>query len=191
MDDMTEKIIEKNDVFGNLDALKIDQDYSQKAPAKKLLVTIPVKKPDKQAFVRVCPEPEQSIHVGLIQVKQRSETYLVTPNLLSDLSKEIVACKIFLSTTRNGELFLWPVVFPSENAWHRSAMQAVDTAKTKWVRVVTNHSIPGYELLSPYDKLPDPEWPDMPFNDILRIAFSNRIIESVDHPIVKELRGQA
>ena len=37
-------------------------------------------------------------------------------------------------------------------------------------------------------KLPEPEWPtDKTFNDILRIAFKDRLIETVDHPVIQRL----
>jgi len=176
-----------NDIFNNLDGLKIDQDYSQKTPAKKILTTVPVRKPDKQSFVMV--HPEHNIQVGLIEIKQRSETYLVLPSLFDDLYKEMIRCILFLSITRNNDVFLWPVVFPSDNMWHKSLLEAVEQAKKQWVRVLTNHSISGYDVLSPLDKLSDPVWPELSFNDVLRKAFGNRIIDTLDHPIVKELRG--
>jgi hypothetical protein len=37
----------------------------------------------------------------------------------------------------------------------------------------------------------EPVWPEEPFNELLRIAFRDRIISSPDHPVVKRLRGQA
>lgn len=184
---MSENLLEKNDIFNSLDALKIDQDYSQKVPVKKILTTVPIRKPDKQSFVMV--HPDYNIQVGLIEIKQRSETYLVLPSLFDDLYKEIVRYILFLSITRNNDPFLWPVVFPSDNSWHKSLLEAVEQAKTQWVRVITNHSISGYDVLSPLDKLSDPVWPEMSFNDILRKAFDGRIIDTLEHPIVKELRG--
>ena len=39
--------------------------------------------------------------------------------------------------------------------------------------------------------IPDPEWPDLPFNQLLRIAFKNRVVDSLDHPTLQRLRGEA
>ena len=36
-----------------------------------------------------------------------------------------------------------------------------------------------------------PEWPDLTFAEILRLAFKQRVIDSYDHPFLKQLRGEA
>jgi hypothetical protein len=35
----------------------------------------------------------------------------------------------------------------------------------------------------------EPVWPDRPFNELLKLGFGDRIIDSADHPVLKELRG--
>jgi len=37
--------------------------------------------------------------------------------------------------------------------------------------------------------LADPEWPNLPSNELLRIAFKNRLVDRIDHPVVKRFRG--
>ena len=39
--------------------------------------------------------------------------------------------------------------------------------------------------------IPDPKWPDLSMHQILTIAFRDRFIETVDHPVLKRLRGLA
>jgi hypothetical protein len=36
----------------------------------------------------------------------------------------------------------------------------------------------------------EPEWPEVPFGELLRIAFRDRLIESLDHPVLRRLRGE-
>ena len=38
--------------------------------------------------------------------------------------------------------------------------------------------------------MPEPEWPPLPFAEILRIAFRDYNIDSPEHPIVKRLLGR-
>ena len=45
------------DPFGDLSALRLDQSYAETAGVKKLLTTVPVRKPSRQDFVRVHPDP--------------------------------------------------------------------------------------------------------------------------------------
>ncbi len=43
--------------FDNLCALRLDQSYADTVGVKKLLTTVPVRKPNRQDFVRVHPDP--------------------------------------------------------------------------------------------------------------------------------------
>ena len=60
---------------------------------------------------------------------------------------------------------------------------------TSWVRVKANMSLRAYEIFEAESTIPDPIWPDLSFEEIYRIAFKDRLIRSLDHPVVKRLRG--
>jgi hypothetical protein len=34
-------------------------------------------------------------------------------------------------------------------------------------------------------------WPDTPFQELLRIAFKGKLIDTLSHPVLKRLRGEA
>ena len=53
-----------------------------------------------------------------------------------------------------------------------------------------NRSLGAYEVYDATGKLPDPEWPEVSFQELLRIAFKDRFIESLDHSVIKRLQGQ-
>jgi len=36
---------------------------------------------------------------------------------------------------------------------------------------------------------PDPVWPDFSFQEILKIAFRDRLVDRADHPLVQRLQG--
>jgi hypothetical protein len=48
----------------------------------------------------------------------------------------------------------------------------------------------GYELQPAAYPLPDPVWPDLPVGEVLRIAFQRFLIDTLDHPLLKKLRGE-
>ena len=56
----------------------------------------------------------------------------------------------------------------------------------QWVKVSANMSYDIFEALKDH---PDPVWPEISFEEILKIAFRQRIVDSVDHPLVQRLRG--
>jgi hypothetical protein len=60
---------------------------------------------------------------------------------------------------------------------------------TRWVRTKANMSLRAYEIFEAESAIPDPEWPDLSFEAIYRIAFKERLISGPDHPVIKRLRG--
>lgn len=125
------------------------------------------------------------------------EHYLVLPDtagLLIGFAKP--AC-IVTCLTRQNTLFLWPVPMPTEdggrghNAWHSTARQAAEMAKTQWVSLRADMAAGHYQVFSAAAELPDPLWPAKSFPELLRLAFSKRIISGHDHPIIRQLHGLA
>jgi hypothetical protein len=56
--------------------------------------------------------------------------------------------------------------------------------------VQANLALGSYEVHQALGNLPDPEWPGMPLNDLLRVAFRDRLITTMDHPVLRRLRGE-
>jgi hypothetical protein len=38
--------------------------------------------------------------------------------------------------------------------------------------------------------IPDPEWPPLGFWELIKIAFRDHLVDRVDHPVIKRLRGR-
>jgi hypothetical protein len=73
--------------------------------------------------------------------------------------------------------------------WHRSAREAAGFAMTRWVRCKANRSLGAYEIFQAEACIAEPTWPDLNFQEVIRIAFRDRLITSMDHPVIKRLRG--
>ena len=178
----------------DLSSLCLSQNFGSMVGVKKVITTVPVHKPHKQEFVRIRPEADYQFSTAVIEMKEDRETFLVAPTLWNELPGEIVP-KIFLTgMTRQGVLFLWPIRLPNEDGrhdnWNRSALEAAELAKKKWVKVVSNMSLGGYEVYEATGELPDPEWPDLSFEEIMDIAFKDRFIAGMDHPVIRRLNGE-
>jgi hypothetical protein len=183
----------------NIDALRISQDFEQATGVRKLLTTIPVRKPHKQEWVRVHPDEAYRGTFGLISLKEEGEFYLVTPNLLRNLPGETIPATIYTAINRQGAPFLWPARLPSPedrsrtSRWYTSAIEAAELAMKRSVRVTANMSLGAYEIIVADNPIPenDPVWPDLPFAELLRIGFQTmgRFVDSFDHPVIKQLRG--
>jgi hypothetical protein len=77
-----------------------------------------------------------------------------------------------------------------ENEWHRSAKEAAEKALNAWVRIKANMSLGAYELFEARGDLPEPEWPELAFREILRTAFRERYVDRQDHPLIHRLQGE-
>jgi hypothetical protein len=178
--------------------LRLPPDGTAALGVKKALLSVPVRKPAKEWFVRVHPEEDYRLQTCVIELKEDRETYLVAPSLWPDLAAEPTLRRKLLVTAinRQGILFLWPLNLPQQDGrideWSRTALEALDMATKGWVRLTPNMALGAYDVhvATASDTLPPPEWPDIPFRNLLRIAFRQRFIDSPDHPVLRRLRGE-
>jgi hypothetical protein len=131
--------------------LRLDQSFAANLGVKKHLTTVPVRKPNKQDFVRVHPDPAYILSpAAIIELKEDRETYLVTPDIANDLPGEFVAATLYTTINRQGVVHVWPVKLPGpdgkHNEWHRSAAEAAEMAMRSWVRVTPNMSLGANEI---------------------------------------------
>lgn len=162
---------------------------------KKALTVISCGKPNRQQFVRVHPAEDYRVQTALFTDEVNREAYLVAPELWDELAGEIQPTFLFAGITKTtNNVFLWPVRVPDtdgrRNNWHLSALRSAELAMTKWVRVQANMADGQYDVFEATGTIPDPEWPDMSFRDMLQLCFDDRFIDSIDHPILKQLRGE-
>ena len=182
--------------FDDLMSLRLDQSYADTVGVKKLLTTVPVRKPHRQEFVRVHPDQAYRLTpAAIIEVREDRETYLVTPEMAPDLLGEFATATLFLTVNRQGQVQLWPVKLPGPdgrpNEWNRTAAAAAERAMEKWVRVTSSMSLGAYEIFEASGNIPEPVWPDHSFEEILEIAFRDRLVNRPDHPLVQRLKGVA
>ena len=180
--------------FDNLSALRLDQSYADTVGVKKLLTTVPVRKPNRQEFVRVHSDPAYRLTpAAIIEVKEDREVYLVMPDMAPILPGEFSTVTLLTTINRQGTLHIWPVKLPTpegrQNEWHRSAAEAAERAMKKWVRVTSSMSLGAYEIFEAGGDLPEPVWPDYAFEEILKIAFRDHVVDRADHPLVQRLLG--
>jgi uncharacterized protein YbdZ (MbtH family) len=174
--------------------LRLNQSYVETAGVKKLLTTVPVRKPNKQDFVRVHPDPAYRLTgAAIIELKDDHEVYLLTPNVAVSVPGEFALVTFYTVINRQDVLSLWPVKLPSPdgkyNPWHRSAAQAAERGMKQWIRITSNMSLGAYDIYAAPATFSEPTWPDLPFPEILKVAFRDRFVQTVEHPLIQRLKG--
>ena len=174
--------------------LRLSQSFVETAGVKKLLTTVPVRKPSPQDFVRVHPDPAYRENFPIIELKDEREEYIVVADLVPTLVGEFVTKTLFTAINRQGTVFFWPVRLPSPDGknldWWRSSREAAELAMKSWIRVRANMNLGAYDIFQAESVISDPEWPQLGFWELIKIAFRDHLVDRIDHPVIKRLRGQ-
>ncbi len=175
-------------------SLRLSQDYIGTVGVRKVLTTVPCRKPNRHEFVRVRPGEEWRIETAAFEDKVSRDVYLVERTLWGELAGEVYPVCLFLTVNRQSDVSLWPVKLPASdgksNAWNESALAAARLAESKWVRVAANMGAGLYDVFEAAGELTDPTWPELAFPEVLRLCFRDRFIQSLDHPAIRALRGE-
>lgn len=179
----------------NPESLRLPQDFGAALTVKKALLTVPVKKPNKEWYIRTHPNPDYQLRTAVIEIKNPDEIYLVRQDLWPDLSDEITFTTklLILAVNRQHTVFFWPIRLPGSDGrvdnWSSSALEAAEMATHRWVRVTSDMSLGAYNVhYADYDA--EPVWPERSMTDLLRVAFKGRYIDSMDHLVLRQLRGE-
>jgi hypothetical protein len=177
-----------------LTSLRINQSFTDATyGARKLLMTVPVRKPMKTEFFRV--HHEHWIDCHLVELRQERELYFALPEVAPLIAEFVEPVRLRLCITRQGTPFLWPLRLPKDdrrgNTWHQSALEAAALAEKNWVRIVADMGLGAYQPFVADKDLGDPKWPEEPWADIVKIALKKSVIDSEDHPVVQQLLGRA
>ena len=162
---------------------------------RKIRSVIPVNKPGKMEWVHLLDHPDFLIPgAAVLDLQNGRRLYLVVPELAAQLADDVKLFKLAPALTRQDKLFLWPcpIIQPGEtpNSWHTSHNDAFHAAKSGWIRMKSNLACGFYDIIEPEKIMPEPDWPDMSFADMLQIAFNDdHIVDRDDHPALRRLLG--
>jgi hypothetical protein len=177
-------------------SLRLPQDYTTGQNTQKPLLSVPVRKPANSWWVRVHPSADYHLQTSILELKEEGEIYLIAPVLRLDLEGEATVSPraLYTAMNRQGVLFIWPVRLPQPDGradeWSRTSLEAVELAMKGWVRITANQSLGAYDVHMAGGRLGEPVWPQVPFAMILKVAFQNRYIDSLEHPVLRRLRGE-
>lgn len=174
--------------------LRLSRAFSEGVDIRRVLTTVPVRKPHRQEFVRVHPAQTMRLDTALLELREERLTYIVDPTLWPEIPGEAAPKTIYTAITRQGVVILWPVRLPDETGrlddWNTAAHEAAIRAETRWVRVAANMALGAYDVFEAIGQFPEPVWPDLSFERLLEIGFRDRFIDHIHHPVLRRLRGE-
>lgn len=152
---------------------------------------IEVHKPSKNDIVRVHPDAgERLTRVPVFEFKQSTnqELYLIMDGfqIPEEITELVSYVNLFRAINQLHVEFVWPVK-TGDNLWNQSSQECVYLAMKDWIRVFNKKTY--YEPRPMKAQIPEPEWSDLSFEQLMGAAFADRLITSPEHRIVRLLQG--
>jgi hypothetical protein len=175
--------------------LGITTDYAAAINAVVSIKPFDLRKPNDQEFFRTSPNPSQHLIVGSITDKQdMSRVYVVSHKVLDEVkakfAKAVRGVDLVLAQTLAKAPLLWPVPLAEDRGgkWNSSQRAACDQGKSRWTNMVSGRG--QYDCTTVHNPAAV-DWNAFPpFNEILRQALTDRFIDSMDHLLLRKLRGE-
>jgi hypothetical protein len=184
----------KTDIFDDVERLRFKLDVG--GLTKPELVSMGAHRPGKWVYFRCHPDPEMSVAMLMLKDDDIDGTFYGVANELSDIllgELEIARPMVLkLCVTRGGTPFWWPISAATArpNSWSQSASRCCDIARGQWIRVQSSREGGTYVPHVAAGDFGEPRWPDKTLGELLRIAFGDKFIADLNHPILKKLRGE-
>ena len=178
----------------DINTLKVSPQFEESGGVRQVVVRVPTRKPNKNEFVRVHPSDDYSMRVALLEDAETRDNYVIKGELADQFPDLIRYVKIVAAIGRHGNPFLQPLKLQLGDrrgcGWNESAMKAAELAKHKWIRIVADMSAGAYQVFEATGNIPEPEWPDLSFDDLVNLAFDGYVINDPNHKLIQKLMGK-
>jgi hypothetical protein len=175
--------------FENLDALRNAQDYEEFLAGEQVS-TMSVRTLKEAMHLRINPAPEYSLFKQFV-VATKQGTYFVYPQFRDALGPLPRLCNLHIAANGHGEYFLLQIKQPNpgqdDNVWYYTARMVAAAATAGWVKVTKPTGADrGWGYIPVQHKMFEPKWPTKTFNELLMAAFPDRVINKIDHDLIKQ-----
>lgn len=175
--------------------LGISTDYAAAINVRPSTKPFELRKPNDQEYVRSSPRKDHHLLVGSIADKQdMGKVYIVAHALLDPVKVEfpraVRGVELVLAQSLAGASLVWPLPLAEDRGgkWNSTQRAACEKSKTRWTNMASEKG--QYEITT-VNNPREVDWDSFPpFRDVLRQAASERLIDSMDHPLLRKLRGE-
>jgi hypothetical protein len=173
-------------------AIRLNGSAGEGVVIKRPIITVPIKVPGRKTWFRCHPDPAHRIEVGIVELDDVNEEYLLSgAEVYAALEGLYVPVVLRTAMTSRRVLFLMKHKLPRPDGlganWAISAAEIADRATRGWMCMRSNKDLGAYEPFDASGDIEDPKWPEEDLQALLRIAFRNRVITTLDHPVAREL----
>ena len=180
-----------------LEQLKLPDGFASAGGGVKQPLKPSYGKLSKHRFSRVHPGEDFKWPALIVTLKEsggNGESFIAIPALRSRLGSLASPKVLRLAVDNAGtpRLVGVPIIDPNgrPNSWNDSLVRAVQIAESQWVRIESNNAATQYEVIVAKEDLGAPQWPNQSMQELVLACFDGKIIQSVDHPVIRDLEGR-
>jgi hypothetical protein len=182
-------VFDPKNPFADLEALRNPQDYEEFNNGEQV-APIRVKKLKEGKHYRVNPDPLYSLtNQYVVEKTGKEKTYFVYYQFRDALGPLTRRVNIHLAVDGHGEYFLLMIKQTNpgqdDNFWYDTARTVTAAAMQQWVKI-TKPQGGGWGHIPVQHKMFEPVWPTKTMGELLSVAFEGRVVNSLDHELVKE-----
>ncbi len=178
----------------DIDALRLTSTLSDELMGEEMKSPPEVRKPGKQMFFRSHPSQDCKLDTALLWSEEEIRWYMLSPTILPQIGEELTPVCIVRCIDLYGDEFLWPVKQPPSDGrtcnWNKSAQIAVIQSTSRWIRMTADMKKQKYRIFMGGSDLPEPNWSERTLSDLINEWFHEYYITTMDHPVIKKLRGR-
>ena len=172
---------------------RLDDGQETLIQGRSILLNVSIQKPKPTEWFRTAENTDRWIVTPMVE--QDGDLYLLDREIAGSLGTDsaVHTARLIPYVTDTGKVGFWPIKVPRAGAkvlaWTVTAQGAAERARTRWTRLSANMRDACYNVFeAAFDR--EPEWPTATDDELLELAFGDRIIESVDHPVIQRLQGR-
>lgn len=158
--------------------------------------SVAFRKPNSTEFIRTNGNPAFTSVYPILQLKDSiSDFWLIAPHLADEFPELVRYHRVYVCCNSTNKIFLCGVQLADprtgkRNKWHESLEYELSIANFSWIRLEADTSSSGYQhTISSSTK--EPVFPERySLDNLMDIAFRGRKITSIDHDVLRRLRGE-
>jgi hypothetical protein len=177
--------------FKNLDALRCPQgltDYLGEAQ----VIGFPVRTLKEGMHLRVNPDTAYRLEGVYLATPptMKGALHFVFPQFRDAIMPLCKRGTLHVAVDGHGVYFLLLVkmALPGKevNEWYRTARIVAEAAAENWIKVTKSAADDGWSYIPVEHKMFEPKWPDKSLEEILHVAFPDRVVDRIDHDLIKQ-----
>jgi hypothetical protein len=158
--------------------------------AKRNQTSVPVRTPDKSWWFRCHRDPAQTVPVDLLIITSGPDEgiWFLDPEVEfpDELDQFVMPALLTRAITHDGTEFFY-LAKQSDRSPKQSTRRIVNEARASWIKQRWNGTQKAYEFEYARQLRREPEWSNKALDELLEMAFDEKLISRVDHEVVNRL----